>query len=142
VICVDASVAVKWLFPEEYSAEALALVNHAAAARERIIAPMLLPIEITNVIWQRVRRRMLTLEQAQEELNRFFSFRVSTTSPRLLHRRALSIANEYDIPSAYDAHYVALAELAGATLWTSDERLLRLLAGHIPFVRSIADYQA
>jgi predicted nucleic acid-binding protein len=82
------------------------------------------------------------LEQAQDEVGRFFSFRVSTTSSRLLHRRALIVADQYNIPSAYDAHYVALAELAGAILWTNHERLLRLLAGKLPFVRWIADYRA
>jgi predicted nucleic acid-binding protein len=142
VICVDASVAAKWLFPEKYSAQALSLVNCAAAARERIIAPALLPIEITNIIRQRMRQGTLSLDQAQDELSRFFSFRVSTTSPRLLHRRALIVADEHTIPSAYDAHYVALAELTGATLWTNDERLLGLLAGKLPFVRWIADYRA
>ena|GEM_PF-3721782 len=59
MICVDASVAAKWLFPEEYSAQALSLVNHAAAAKERIIAPALLPIEITNIIRQRMRQGTL-----------------------------------------------------------------------------------
>jgi predicted nucleic acid-binding protein len=142
VICVDASVAAKWLFPEEYSAQALALVDHAAAAKERIIAPALLTIEITNIIRQRMRQGTLSLDQAQDELSRFFTFRVSTTSPRLLHRRALIAADQYTIPSAYDAHYVALAELTGSTLWTNDQRLLRLLAGKLPFVRWIADYRA
>jgi predicted nucleic acid-binding protein len=142
VICVDASVAAKWLFPEGYSAQALALVEDAAAAKERIIAPALLPIEIANIIRQRMRQGTLNLDQAQDGLNRFFSFRVSTTSPRLLHRRTLIVAEQYNIPAAYDAHYVALAELAGAILWTNDERLLRLLTGKISFVRWIADYRA
>jgi predicted nucleic acid-binding protein len=38
-------------------------------------------------------------------------------------------------------HYIALAELLGATLWTADQRLLRALSGRLPFVRWIADYR-
>jgi len=71
----------------------------------------------------------------------FFSFRVSTIGHRVLHRRALVVTDQYNISSAYDAHYVALTELAGAILWTNDERLLRVLAGKLLFVRSIADYK-
>jgi predicted nucleic acid-binding protein len=141
-ICVDASVAIKWLFPEEYSAEALALVTDAASAKERIVAPTLLNLEVTNVIRQRMRRGTLTLDEAQAELDRFFSFPVETVLPRRLHRRALMVADRYDIPSAYDAHYVALAELTGAVLWTNDERLLRRLAGRVAFARRIAEYEA
>jgi predicted nucleic acid-binding protein len=61
VIRVDASVAAKWLFPEEYSAQALALASHAAGAKERIIAPVLLPLEITNIFRQRMHQGTLSL---------------------------------------------------------------------------------
>jgi hypothetical protein len=37
---------------------------------------------------------------------------------------------------------VALGELSGASLWTNDKLLLRLLAGKVAFVHWIADYRA
>ena len=94
MICVDASVAVKWLFSEQHSTQALALVRDTTAAGERIIAPALLPIEITNVIRQRMRRGALALDQARGELDHFFSFEVTTASGRVLNARALAIAAE------------------------------------------------
>ncbi|MBF2021886.1 MAG: type II toxin-antitoxin system VapC family toxin [Hydrococcus sp. C42_A2020_068] len=35
-----------------------------------------------------------------------------------LHRQALKIAQHYNIPATYDAHYLALAERLGIELWT------------------------
>jgi hypothetical protein len=55
VICVDASLAAKWVLPEDYSDQALALFTATAEAGEPIVAPSLLPSEVTNII----RRRML-----------------------------------------------------------------------------------
>ena len=61
-------------------------------------------------------------------------------APRTLYRRALEIAEQHDLPTAYDAHYMALAERLRCVLWTDDQRLLRALRGNLPFVRPIADY--
>jgi predicted nucleic acid-binding protein len=47
------------------------------------------------------------------------------------------LADEHNLPAAYGAHDVALAELLGAALWTADRRLLRALGGRLPFVRWI-----
>ena len=53
MICVDASVAGKWLFPEEHSAQADALLRGALEQAEPIVAPPLLPSEVANIVRQR-----------------------------------------------------------------------------------------
>jgi len=66
------------------------------------------------------------------------------SSPQALapvHRRALQLADTYNLPAAYDAHYLALAEAFGCELWTDDQRLLRRVGGALDFVRWIGDYQ-
>ena len=55
MICVDASVAVKWLLNEERSDRARALYLAALLAGEPIVAPVLLPLEVTNILRQRMR---------------------------------------------------------------------------------------
>jgi predicted nucleic acid-binding protein len=140
VIGVDASVAAKWIFTEEYSEQARALLRAALSAGERIVAPPLLPIEVTNIIRQRMRREALPLPEAQDRLAAFRAIPVTLRAPRTLYRHALEIAEQYDLPAAYDAHYVALAELLRCVLWTDDQRLLRALGGALPFVRPIAEY--
>jgi predicted nucleic acid-binding protein len=140
VICADASVAAKWIFTEQYSDQARALLHATFQAAEPVIAPLLLPIEITNILRQRVRRGDLTPEEAQERLAAFLALPVVLLAPDTLYGRALEIAEQFDLPAAYDAHYVALAEQFDTLLWTDDQRLLRALGGGLPFVRWIADY--
>ena len=57
-----------------------------------------------------------------------------------LHRTALTIAATYDLPAAYDAHYLALAQILGCDFWTGDGTLINTLRGRLAFVRWIGDY--
>ncbi len=140
MICVDASVAAKWILPEEHAELARALLRYALGMAESIVAPPLLPIEVTNILRQRVRAGELTPAEAKDRLALFLAFPVSLRAPEPLYHRALEIAEEYNLPAVYDAHYVALAELSGATLWTDDQRLLRILGGRLSFVQWIGNY--
>jgi predicted nucleic acid-binding protein len=141
VICVDSSVAAKWVLSEADADKAVALYEDAARARERVVAPPLLPIEVTNIVWQRVRRQMVTLADAEEILRRFLAFRVTLLSPGTLHHDALRIAASYFLPATYDAYYVALAQQIDAALWTADARLLNTLDGRLTFVQPLSSYR-
>jgi predicted nucleic acid-binding protein len=140
MICVDSSVAAKWFFMEEHSEQADGLLQAALSAREPIVAPPLLPSEVVNILRQRQRGGTLTLPEAQALLAQFLAVPISLRSPRRVYRRVLELADQYDLPAVYDAHYVALAELLGATFWTADQRLLRAIGTTLPFVRWIGDY--
>ena len=142
MICVDASLAAKWIFPEDYSDKALALVTQSAQMGERVVAPALLSIEVTNIIRQRMLRDHLTLDEAKKLLEQFFAFAISITAPAALSETALTVADAHRLPAVYDAHYVALAQLLGCELWTNDRRLLRALGGKLAFVKWIGDYPA
>ena len=140
MIVVDASVAAKWILPEEHSGRALALVVDAAEAGQAIVAPPLLQFEVANILRQRMVREGLSLPDADRLMAQFLTFPVASTVPEGLSRRALAIADAHGLPAAYDAHYVALAAFLGCELWTDDQRLLRLVANKLPFVRWIGDY--
>ena len=145
MICIDASVAAKWLFEEEYSQQAVALADDCRKTRQRLVAPALLPIEVSNVIRQRISRDGLSLADAEDALERFLAFSVAVRpiTPReqeALYLGALRLAIEHDLPAVYDAQYLALAETLGCILWTDDRRLIRLLAGKLDYLKWIADY--
>jgi len=57
----------------------------------------------------------------------------------LLQPRALSIATRFKRPKAYDAQYLAVADLLGCELWTADRRLASAVAGELPWVRYVGD---
>jgi predicted nucleic acid-binding protein len=140
MICVDSSVAAKWFFTEEHSEQADGLLQATLSAREPIVAPPLLSTEVMNILRQRQRGGTLTLPEAQAVLARFLAVPISLRSPRRVYSRVLELADQYDLPAVYDAHYVALAELLGAMFWTADQRLLRAIGTTLPFVRWIGGY--
>ena len=143
MICVDASVAVKWILNEERSDRATALYDATVQTDQVIVAPPLLPLEVTNILRQRMRAvNGLSLTVATGHLDDFLAFHIEYHNPSGLHRRALAIADTHGLPATYDAHYLALAEHFGCDLWTDDRRLLRQVGDSLTFVRSIADYSA
>ncbi|HEY3118951.1 MAG TPA: type II toxin-antitoxin system VapC family toxin [Chloroflexota bacterium] len=141
MICVDASVAWKWLFPEEYGAQADSLLRVTLEQGEPMIAPPAFPSEVSNIARQQMRRGGMSLDDARSVIAEFLNIPITIQAPESMYDRALVLAAEHGLPAMYDALYVALAELLGATLWTADERLLRSLSGKLPFVRWIADYR-
>ena len=56
MICIDASLAVKWLLFERDSVLARAFYRACAQADEKLVAPHLFASEITNILRQRMRR--------------------------------------------------------------------------------------
>jgi predicted nucleic acid-binding protein len=143
VICVDASVAVKWILEEERSDLALALYDAVVQAGQSIVAPPLLPLEVTNILRQRMRANPeVSLTEATDQLDDFLARPNDYHNPMGLHHQALVLADALDLPATYDAHYLALAERLGCELWTDDLRLIRRVATSLPFVHWIGDHPA
>lgn len=141
MICVDASVAVKWILDEDRSDRARALFRAAERGGSDIVAPPLLPFEVTNVLRQRTRAADgLSLAAATALLDRFLTLPIAIHRSDDLHLRALALAHAFDLPAAYDAHYLALAEDLGCELWTDDERLWRRAEPHVPWVRRLSTF--
>lgn len=62
-VCVDANVAAKWVLPEEYRDQALALYENCQRDRIAVLAPPHLPIEVTNTIRRRIARGLITHDE-------------------------------------------------------------------------------
>lgn len=141
MICVDASVAAKWVLQEELSDQARALYRARLRMREPIVAPSLLLYEMTNVIRQQIRKpEGMSLVAASRALADFLAASIEFRSPPGLHQLALQIADDHSLPAAYDAHYLALSDLLGCEFWTADVRLLQRVQRALPFVRWLGDY--
>lgn len=143
MICVDASVAFKWLVPfdEERVELALALLADHLARREELVAPPLIWGEIANSLHQRVRNERLTFDWAADTLEDFLTLPLIIDAHETLYQDALRIASEFRLPAIYDAQYVALAQYAGCDLWTDDHKLIQAVQNDLPFVRSLRDYE-
>ena len=123
VYVVDASVAGKWFVDEEHSPAALSLLD----GRDELHAPDFLLLELDNVVWQWVRRAVITPSEADRvrAAVRHVTMRLHPFHQLLDAAYAIATRTERTV---YDCLYVALADALNARLVTADRRLCNALA--------------
>ncbi|MHB9023142.1 MAG: type II toxin-antitoxin system VapC family toxin [Armatimonadota bacterium] len=132
---VDASVGIKLFLDEEYAEEVEALF----ASEAILLVPDLFHIECTNILWKRVSRGLYPLQSARENIADLYAMNLPTTPTAGLMARALELASQYKI-TAYDACYLALAELHSVPLLTEDTPLRNALVGSHIQTLTIQEY--
>ena len=70
----------------------------------------------------------------------FFAYYCRAVSPVGLHQRAWELARHFNRPAAYDAHYLALAEMADCPFWTADKRLFNVVRNELEWVHWLGNY--
>jgi predicted nucleic acid-binding protein len=140
VSVVDASVAVKLVLDEPLSEQAHRLYAASVRRGRRLLAPSLLPNEVTNAIYRRLRRGDLSEASADDAIARFARSRFQLLAPADLAQKAYAFAKRHQLGAIYDSLHVVLARDLGADLWTDDRTLLNGLAAAAPWVRWIGDY--
>jgi predicted nucleic acid-binding protein len=116
-VVVDASVAIKWFVHEPGGAEAARLLRHSLAA------PDLLALECANILWKKVARAELSLDEA-EVIALALEGAAITIHPTRRHlSTAMKVACELRCP-AYHCFYLALAQELQQPLVTADLRLV------------------
>jgi predicted nucleic acid-binding protein len=126
-VVVDASVALKWLVPEDGSDAARALLAEA----DTLVAPELFAAECTNILWKKVRRGELQTDEAVYALGMILSasgLALVPMSPALAEE-ALGLAITLD-HSVYDCLYLALALSRGFVFVTADARFADKVRRH------------
>jgi predicted nucleic acid-binding protein len=119
---VDASVALKWLLPEDHCEAARRLLADGHA----LFAPDLLFCEVGNALWKRVRRGELNSEDAESALTALGRIPLAVQPCAPLAVSALVITCHLR-RTVYDSLYLALAVQQDASFATADERLVNAL---------------
>lgn len=122
-LVIDASVAVKFYFPEPDTD----LARRVAASFD-LIAPDLLVPEFSNTCWKKASRKEISSGQADLAVAGFGAAAIDLHPCSPLARRAVALSIAHNHP-AYDFFYLALAEEADCPLVTADERFRRLVSG-------------
>jgi predicted nucleic acid-binding protein len=111
------------------SAAALRASLSSAARRQlqphELIGPALLWSEVHSAVHEALWRRELDADSAASALAGFGSLRVRRRQPARLHAEAYRWATELGWAKTYDAEFLALANLEGARVLTTDARLRR-----------------
>jgi predicted nucleic acid-binding protein len=144
IVVVDTSIVIKWVLNEPDSAMALALLNEWSSNGTAIRAPALLIYELTNALYQHIRKNDETLEEAKQALVDAFlvNLELDFSLNIALSMRAMEFAHQHKLPATYDPHYLALAERENCEYWTADKRLWNAVKGKLTWVRWFGDYQS
>ena len=117
MIVLDASAAIEWLFQSPVGRK---IDRRMFGPSESLYAPHLIDVEVAQVLRGYVRDKTITAQRGQEALEDLRDLPLSRYPhdfliPRIWELRATL--------TAYDAVYVALAELLGAPLLTCDSKI-------------------
>lgn len=138
-VCIDASLLIKLLVDEDLSEQADHLRQAWAAAGVERCAPSLIDYEIVSALGQKVRRGTLSADLAGQLLALALEEQLVNIDSNDLHKSAQRLAIRLDIPSTYDAHYLAVAEELDCEFWTADERLYNTIRGRFPLIRWVGE---
>jgi len=137
-ICVDAGPVIRLVISAD-SHQTRELWKNWENEGRRVVAPSLLFYEVTSVIYRYQRQDWISDDTAHAALAAALALPVELVTDPNLHLRARAASSKYDLPAAYDAHYLALAEHLDAELWTADVRLVNAVKPYgVDWVRLLA----
>jgi predicted nucleic acid-binding protein len=140
VVCFDTDVVIKFLISEEpvELREAATTVVRRALNSGRLVAPAFAWAEVGTVLRKKVRQRQTTAELADLLWRTYSELPIDFVDSPALRLRAWQISKQCELPTLYDASFLACIETATAAdsasreFWTADERLVRSLGGNRP----------
>ncbi len=118
---IDASFASKALIPSQVQPVIAALLR----ADRTWSAPHILRQEFFNAVRRAENRRLITLREADDALNRFERLAIEFLSDEAWVPRALALSRRYNQRGIFDAIYFVCASDLGVQLWTADGRFVR-----------------
>ncbi len=138
-VCVDANLVVMWIAPEEGREQAIALLSECRERGISLIAPDCMFAEVGAAIRRKVYRGMMDERDGFDAISVLDRLAIDIAPVLDLMTEAWQLAAAHNLPTLYDAYYLALAELRGCDFWTADERFINSVKG-IFYVKHIADF--
>lgn len=140
-ICVDAGILLKLVLQEPDSHLAEALWQSWISAGVQPVAPQLFPFEVTAVLRKLTHRETVKPDLAGKMLKTALAIDVSLQTFDGIHQRAWQLAADFKRPTAYDTHYLALAEHLGCPFWTADQRLFNAVRDKLEWVYFLGNFK-
>jgi predicted nucleic acid-binding protein len=144
VLCLDTSVLIKYLAPDEQDATASSLILDAIQEGARLVLPAWAWAEVGSVLRKKIRAGVLQPTEARDLWAFFLQLPLEYVDTPALRTGAWQLAERYGLPTLYDAAFLACAEVVPAAVeaarefWTADGVLLRSLGMPRPgYVREL-----
>lgn len=140
-VCVDASLAVRWIVPEDYSEQALGLLAFWGQSQTELFAPTHLLYEVNSTLRFLVSQKIISDEIGDGAFSRLRKLRIRFTSRASIFPLAWKLARELNQATTYDTVYLALARILDCELWTADRKFHNAARAQAPQVKWVGDYQ-
>ena len=99
------------------------------STEHELLAPTLWRSHTLSAVYEAVRRGELTADDARERLEYVNRLKIRLLGDAVLRRRAWKVAQQLDMPTTYEAEYVALTQLQADAFVTLDADLARRVDG-------------
>lgn len=132
IYCLDSSVLVKALVPEEGSEEASALLRRIISTGGLLVAPAFAWAEVGTVLRKKVRSGFLNQSEADAVWACFTELSIEYIQDSKVPQAAWSIAGRLGLPTLYDAAFLAVCETlesggSRVEFWTADRELAEIV---------------
>ena len=139
-IVIDASVALKWQFKDEFETEAaMDMLSDFMNGKTELVSPALFAYEIVNALTIAVVRKRLPGKEGADAINDILSLGIKLIDFSGFEKLTFSLAQAYK-RSAYDCAYLSLAEKEDSPLYTGDKRLFNALKEKTGRIKWIGNY--
>jgi predicted nucleic acid-binding protein len=138
-VCIDASILIKLVIEEADSDVVDRRWESWILNSVQVIAPSLSRYEVTAVLTKKAHDGQLSEALARSALSAALNLEgIEFVDSVDLHLRAWELACRLSLPTLFDAHYLALAEMKNCELWTADRRLYNSVKGKLAYVRLVS----
>jgi predicted nucleic acid-binding protein len=115
VIILDASAVIEFLM----RAEKVPVLSDALEKTDQIACPVILDLEVLNVLRRQVQEKVVTLPRSEEALELYGQLPLVRYPTSLVAEKIWALRNNF---TSYDASYIALAEVLDVPIYTKDQK--------------------
>jgi predicted nucleic acid-binding protein len=132
-------VVLKWyLADEEYGKKALDLLFQYVSEELEILAPSLLEYEVVNGLLIAQKRGRIKNEKLRVAIEGFIDLKINFKDIAHFYSKMIHYCETYH-RSVYDASYLALADVEGIMMITSDKGLYNTVKKNLKWVKWLGD---
>ena len=140
-IVLDSNVLLATVLPDEpLTQRAKIAVAGWVDTSTQIIAPRLFRAELVAVIRKAVYQKRISHTQGKGFLLLLLESPVTFVDDDELLLSAYELAAQFNLPRAYDAQYLALAQRFDVPFWTADQRLFNSISEEFGLIRWLGDF--
>lgn len=139
-LAIDASVVLKWYLTDDGDGQKAALVlEQYAAGHIDLLAPTILPYEVSNALLVAERRHRIPEDVTKTAFAAFLELQITLLDPFVRSDHLFALARSHHRP-IYDTSYLLVAAEHETDLLTGDKRLFNAVKDKLEFVRWIGDF--